>query len=369
MLKSRAAVQWEPGAPWSVEEIDVADPRPDEVLIKMRFAGLCHSDDHNITGDFPAPPPIVGGHEGSGEVVAIGADVDRVKVGDRVLVVATPSCGKCRFCNEGRGYICDANAAVMTGHRLDGSYQYSQGDRGIGAYAQLGTFSEYTLIPQVQVVPIEEDIPFDVAALVSCGVITGFGSAVNVAEVRPGHTVVVVGVGGVGMSAVQGARISGAARIIAIDPVEYKRDQALEFGATHVAASMDEAVDVLSGLTRGVMADSVILAVGVLDGKLIGRAADLTAKGGKVVLTAVSRFDDNSIEVPISAFSLSAKSFIGVCFGQANGPADVHALLDLYRAGSLKIKEMVTQAYKLDDIAVGYRDMHAGKNIRGVIEF
>jgi NDMA-dependent alcohol dehydrogenase len=368
-LTSRAAVQWELGRPWTIEEIEISDPGPQDVLIKMAYAGLCHSDDHNITGDFPTPPPVVGGHEGAGVVVAVGDKVDRVAVGDHVLVTAIPNCGRCRFCNEGRAYLCDGNADVMTGVAADGSYQYSKDGRGIGGYAQLGTFSEYTLIKQQRVVRIEEDIPFEVAALVSCGVITGYGSATKAAKVRPGHTVVVVGTGGVGINAVQGAAISGAQNVIAVDPVQFKRDEALKLGATHAAGSVDQAFDLVHQLTRGVMADSVILTPGVLSGRLIGRSADLAAKGGVIVVTAVTPMTDNSIEVAISPFFLSAKTFTGVVFGQCNGAADINAILNLYRAGKLKVEELITNTYRLDDIAQGYADMHAGVNMRGVIQF
>lgn len=369
-MKSKAAVLWEVGQPWSVEEVEVAEPGPGEVLVKMTYAGLCHSDDHNVTGDFPGKAPLVGGHEGAGEVTAVGAGVDRVVVGDSVLHTATPSCGVCRFCADGRGHLCDSNKDVLAGIRPNGTYPYTSKDgRGIGAYAQLGTFSEYTLIRQTQLVKYEKDVPGGVAATLSCGVVTGYGSAVRVARVRQGDTVVVVGTGGVGMSAVQGAHLAGAARVVAVDPVAFKREKAEELGATHSAASMEEALPLVQDLTRGVGADAVILTVGVLKGEMFGPAAELTAKGGRVVVTAVARWDDTSIQVPISAFSLSAKEILGVVFGNTRSLADVPVMLDLYRQGSLRLDEMITAEYSLDDITKGYEDMHAGKNIRGVIRF
>ncbi|MVZ99856.1 NDMA-dependent alcohol dehydrogenase [Actinomadura sp. LD22] len=368
-MKTKAAVLWEPGKPWSVEEVDVAEPGPGEVLVKMTYAGLCHSDDHNVTGDFPGVAPLVGGHEGAGEVVAAGEGVDRVTVGDAVMLLATPACGVCRFCSSGRSYLCDANADVLAGLRPDGSAPFASGDRKIGAYAQLGTFAEHTVVRQTQLLPYERDIPDACAAIVSCGVVTGYGSTVRAAQVRPGQTVVVVGAGGVGMSAVQGARIAGAARIVAVDPQPFKREQALEFGATHTAESMEEAAPLVRDLTRGVMADAVVLTVGVLDGEMLAPADQLTAKGGKIVLTSVARHDDDRPRLPLSPFLLSAKSLIGVVFGLTNSAADVNAMLDLYRSGSLRLDEMVTRKYSLDEIAAGYEDMHAGKNLRGVIEF
>jgi NDMA-dependent alcohol dehydrogenase len=368
-MKTKAAVLWEPGKPWSVEELDVTEPGPGEALVKMAYAGLCHSDDHGVTGDFPGVTPLVGGHEGAGEVVAVGPGVDRVAVGDAVMLLATPTCGVCRFCTEGRGYLCNANKTVLGGPRADGSYPFRSGTQGIGAFAQLGTFSEYTSVNQTQLLPYERDVPPEVAAILSCGVVTGYGSTVRAAQVRPGDTVVVVGTGGVGMSAVQGARIAGAVRIVAVDPLESKRERALTFGATHTATSMEEARDLVAELTRGVMADAVVLTVGVLSSDMVAPAAELAAKGGKVVLTAVARHDDETVRLPLSAFLLSAKSLIGVVFGQTRSLADVAPMLDLYRAGILKLDEMVTATYSLDEIAIGYEDMHAGKNIRGVIRF
>ena len=369
-MRTRAAVCWEVGRPWEITELQLADPGAGEVLVKLEYAGLCHSDDHNITGDYPASLPVVGGHEGSGEVVAVGEGVDRVRLGDAVLLVATPTCGKCRYCADGRGFLCDANLDVLTGVRADGSYAFStSGQRGIGAYAQLGTFSEYTLVRQHRVVRYERDIPGQVAAITSCAVVTGYGSSVRVAAVRPGDTVAVIGVGGVGMSAVMGARAAGAAKIIAVDPVAFKREQALKLGATHVAASIEDAQPLIAELTRNSMADAAVITVGVLSGQMIGPVSRLVAKGGAVVLTSVPRFDDETVALPIAEFQFSAKRLLGCVFGQTRPLADVDRILDLYRAGELPLDELVTRTYALDEINRGYQDMHAGLNIRGVLAF
>lgn len=369
-MRTRAAVCWEVGKPWEITELELAAPDPEEVVVKLEYAGLCHSDDHNITGDFPAALPVVGGHEGAGEVVAVGANVDRVKVGDAVLLVATPTCGKCRYCADGRGYICDFNHDVLTGLRPDGSYAFSTLDgRGLGGYAQLGTFSEYTLVRQQRVVRFERDIPAAVAAISSCGVVTGYGSAVRVGGVRQGDTVVVVGTGGVGMSAVMGAHAVGAAKIVAVDPVPFKREQALKLGATHAAASVEEAQSLVAELTRNAMADVAVITVGVLSGQQILPISRLVAKGGAVVITSVARFDDQTVALPIAEFSLSAKRLLGSVFGQTRPLADVERILDLYRSGRLPLDDLITRTYSLDEINKGYEDMHAGINIRGVIAY
>jgi NDMA-dependent alcohol dehydrogenase len=369
-MLTRAAVCWEVGRPWDVVDLVVPEPGPGEVLIKMEYAGLCHSDDHNITGDFPAELPVVGGHEGAGEVAAVGPGVTRASVGDAVLLVATPTCGVCRYCADGRGYLCDDNYDVMIGMRGDGTAPFVTPDgQGIGAYAQLGTFAEYTLVRQNRVIAYERDIPAQVAAITSCGVVTGYGSAVRVAEVRQGDTVVVVGVGGVGMSAVQGARIAGAAKIVAIDPVAFKRDQALKLGATHAVASIEAGQSLVAELTRNAMADSVILTPGVLTGEIVAAGAELAAKGGAIVLTAVAALTEVSIPIMISPFSLAAKRLLGCVFGQTRPYADVERIFDMYRSGALHLDEMITQEYPLDQINDGYKDMHAGINLRGVLRF
>ena len=339
--------------------------------MKLEYAGLCHSDDHNITGDFPAALPVVGGHEGAGIVQAIGAGVDRVAVGDSVMLLPLPTCGKCRYCADGRSHLCDGNLDVMTGARADGTFAFTTRENGreLGAYGQLGTFSEYTLVQQIRVLRYERDIPAPVAAITSCGVITGYGSAVRAAGIRDGDTVVVVGTGGVGMSAVLGAAIAGAAQIVAVDPVAFKREQALKLGATHTAASVDEAQPLVSELTRNRMADSAIITVGVLHGDLIGPVSSLVGKGGNVVMTSVSPVTENTATLPLVEFAMSAKNLIGVVMGLTRPLADIDRILALYRAGRLPLDDLVTRTYKLDDINVGYEDMHRGVNLRGVIAF
>ena len=338
--------------------------------MKLEYAGLCHSDDHNVTGDFPAALPVVGGHEGAGIVTAVGEGVDRVAVGDSVMLLPLPTCGKCRYCADGRTYLCDGNLDVMTGARADGTFAFTTREgREIGSYGQLGTFSEYTLVQQIRVLRYERDIPPQVAAVTSCGVITGYGSAVRAAGIRDGDTAVVVGTGGVGMSAVMGAAVAGAAQIVAVDPVPFKREQALKLGATHAAADVDEARTLISELTRNRMAEAAIITVGVLHGDLIGPVASLVGKGGNVVMTSVAPMTEHTATLPLVEFAMSAKNLIGVVMGLTRPLTDIDSMLALYRAGRLPLDELVTRTYKLDDINTGYADMHRGVNLRGVIAF
>jgi NDMA-dependent alcohol dehydrogenase len=369
-VESRAAVIRRAGTPWSVEIVEVSAPRARDVVVELEFAGLCHTDDHTVTGDFAAATPFVGGHEGAGTVVAVGPGVDRVRVGDAVLFVATPACGHCRNCASARQYLCTAGGQVRSGPRADGTHPFHDAAGvPLGAYVQLGAFSERTVVDQAYVLPYRRDIPGAVAAVVSCAVVTGFGAAVNVARVRPGDVIVVVGAGGVGMSAVQGARIAGAATIVTVDPVAFKRDRAMVLGATHTAATMEDAQPLLAELTEGRMADSAVLAVGVLTGEMIAPAAALVGAGGTVVLSSVAPREVTSVSLPLSAFLLSAKSLVGTIIGNVNPVSDINRMLDLYRAGTLRLDEMIGNHYSLADLAQGFADMHAGKNIRGVIDF
>jgi S-(hydroxymethyl)glutathione dehydrogenase/alcohol dehydrogenase len=337
--------------------------------MRVRATGLCHSDDHNVTGDFQAPLPVVGGHEGAGEVIAVGPGVDRFAVGDRVVTFPMPACGRCRFCSSGRSWLCDLSARTMTATAENNRYRFHKGEQGVGAFTQLGTFSEYTTVGEVQVFPLPDDIPFEAAALVGCGVSTGYGAAVRAGQVKPGDNVVVLGVGGVGMSAVQGARIAGASSIMAIDPVQRKLDAARRFGATHTAATIADATPVLNEVSWGVMADVVIVAVGVLHGDMLAEMAQLVSKGGKLVVTSVTPLSETTVDLPLSPFALSGKSLVGNLAGFTNPVADFDEMWRLYRAGRIQLDEMITTKYSLDEVNDGYADMHVGNNIRGAIVF
>ncbi len=365
----RAAVLWDVGQGWSVEDVVLRDPGDNQVEIKVMASGLCHTDDHHVTGDFPATLPLVGGHEGVGIVTRVGRHVTRVKEGDHVVSVPMANCGVCRFCNDGRSYLCDMNMYAMQPTGPDGIHAFTARGSHVAAFMHLGTFSEYMVAPEIQIVKIDDDIPFDAACLLGCGVPTGWGSAVNIAKPRTGDTVVVVGTGGVGMAAVQGARASGAANVVAVDPVDFKREQALKLGATHCAASIEDAKRLVSELTLNVMADSIVITVGVLRGTLFAELHDLLAKGGIICTTSVARHDDATIHLPIAYFMLSGKRIAGSVLGNTNPLWDIPRLCDMYRRGELKLDEMITRRYSLEDINQGYEDMHAGKNIRGIIVY
>ena len=368
-MKTQAAVLWEIGSPYKIETIDLKGPNPYEVTVELAASGLCHSDDHTVTGDVPCPLPIIGGHEGAGVVTEVGSEVVGLKKGDHVLLHPVPNCGKCRWCVTGRANLCDMNAFALTGHAPDGAFRRELDGVGIGAYCQLGTFSPVTTVSQTQVVKIDSDIPLDVAALIGCGVTTGVGAATKVGKVQPGDVVVVIGVGGVGMNAVQGARIAGASTIIAIDPKPFRREQSTKFGAHLTFESISAAEEPLRELTRGVMADVVIVTVGVMHGDLLTPTMGLVSKGGTCVLTSVTPIAEATADVNLFDLAMSNKQIRGHVFGEANPREDFRRLISMYRAGDLLLDDLITNRYSLDAINDGYAAMHDGTNVRGVITY
>lgn len=366
-MKTRAAVMWEAGKDWDVVELDLDDPKPGEVLIKFEASGLCHSDDHLRTGDLPSRYPIVGGHEGAGVIEAVGEGVFDIAPGDHVVCSFLPSCGKCRWCSTGHQNLCDLGALLLDGCLPDGTFRFHSGDNDLGGMCMLGTFSERAVISRNSVVKIDPSIPLEVAALVGCGVPTGWGSAVYSAEVRPGDTVVILGIGGIGVNAIQGAKHAGARNVIAVDPIEFKRSKAIEFGADFAYETGEEAVLKAYEVTNGVGADSAIVTVGVVSAPVIEAAFQSTRKLGTIVVTGLGSMMENTIQLNGDILTLYQKTVKGSLFGSSNFGHDIPNLLSLWQAGQLKLDELVTQTYSLDDVNAGYTDLLEGRNIRGLI--
>lgn len=366
-MKTRAAVVYEYGKPMEIEELDLDGPRDGEVLIRYTHAGLCHSDLHVIHGDLPGRLPMVLGHEGAGIVEEVGPGVTRVAPGDHVVCSFIPNCGTCRYCATGRQSICDMGATILDGF-LPGPRFAFTGSRGeYGGMCMLGTFSQYGVIHQNSAVKVDDGLPLEAAVLVGCGVPTGWGSAVNTANVAPGDTVAVFGVGGIGINAVQGARYAGARYVVAIDPVEAKRAKALELGATHAFATAGEALLAMPGLTRGQGADSAIVTVGVVDKDVVEAAFNVTGKDGITVITGLSGLAEPTIQLPGAVLTLFRKTVKGSLFGDCNPTTDIPKILGLYQSGDLKLDELITRTYTLDEVNEGYDDLVNGRNIRGVI--
>jgi NDMA-dependent alcohol dehydrogenase len=386
-MKCQGAILRGIGGDWEVTEITLDPPREGEVLVKMAVAGVCHSDDHYTTGDGVFPPgltamveamggttpeyfPLLGGHEGAGVVAEVGPAVRSVQPGDRVATSFIPACGRCRWCVSGMTYLCD-NGAMMFDKAMvtDGTARRHLKDEDLTAMTQLGTFAEYAVLAEESIIKIDDSIPLEAASLVSCGVTTGWGSATVGVGTQPGDTVVIVGTGGVGINAVQGARAAGARAIIAVDPVDFKRDSAKFFGATETAASVEEAIPMVQELTAGVMADRVVLTPGVLPAEMIAPAMMLTRKGGTCLMTAIPKIDVNIVPLILVDMIQSCKTLKGLLYGGMNPRASMPMLLSLYRNGNLKLDELITKRYRLDQINEAITDMREGRNIRGIIEF
>jgi NDMA-dependent alcohol dehydrogenase len=380
-MKTHAAVLYGRGQDWQIEEIDLDPPRELEVLVKWEAAGLCHSDQHLRGSDVgeketrQAPQqavgslfPIVGGHEGGGVVMEVGPGVRSVAVGDHVAASFFPICGQCKMCITGHSNLCDMGASTfLPGQITDGTMRYHLKGEDLNVMAKVGTFAEHSVVHEASLVKVDPDLPLNVVALVSCGVTTGWGSAVYRAEVQPGETVVVIGVGGVGINAVQGAAMVGAKNIIAVDPVEFKQKAALDFGATHTASSIDEAIPLVRDLTRGEMADAVILVPSIMYGDLMQGALTMTGKNGTCVVTGMAPQGQTESSINLFELAMWQKEVRGVVFGAANPRFDIPNLLALYKAGKLKLDELITRSYPLDQINQGYQDMLDGVNIRGVL--
>ena len=382
-MDARAAVLWDTHKPWEIEDITLDDPGPNEVLVELVASGLCHSDEHLVTGDMKMPQemnellgfpqyPIIGGHEGAGTVLEVGKNVQSVKPGDSVVFSFIPSCGRCPSCSTGKQSLCDLGQYLIVGRQIDGlvaRHHLAKDGTDIGTMCCLGTFATHTIVNEASCVKLDDDIPVDKAALVGCGVTTGWGSAVYRANVQAGETVVVVGIGGVGINAVQGAAMAGARNVVAVDPVQFKRDSALQFGATHTAASVEEAFALVGEITWGAMAEKAVITTGVAEGSMIASVLSLVSKGGRCVVTSVASIEATEVTMSLFELTLMQKELVGSIFGGSNPRRDIPRLLRLYKEGKLKLDELITTEYKLDEVNQGYEDMRNGTNLRGLIRY
>jgi alcohol dehydrogenase (nicotinoprotein) len=365
-MKTKAAVIRDVGKDWEVTELDLDRPRDGEVLVRFAAAGLCPTDEHMRTGELPVRCPVVGGHEGAGIVEETGSGVTRVKPGDHVVCSFLPVCGRCRFCARGMSNLCDLGALLPHCAMLDGTFRF-HGDGDLGQAFLLGTFSQRAVLSELSCIRIDDDVPLETAALVGCAVPAGWGTAVNAGGVRPGDTTVIYGVGGTGVNAVQGAVSAGARHVIGVDPVPGKRQAAIRAGATRTAADAPAAQQIITEITHGVGADQALITAGQVTEHVISAAFTAIRRGGTVVVTGISAPGQNTIQLPGFELTTSQKRIVGSVFGNANPFDIVPQMLELYRSGQLKIDDQITARYRLEDITQGYRDMHEGRNIRGII--
>jgi NDMA-dependent alcohol dehydrogenase len=365
-MKTKAAVITDAGKDWEVTELDLDRPRDGEVLVRFAAAGLCPTDEHMRTGELPVRYPVVGGHEGAGIVEETGSGVTRVKPGDHVVCSFLPVCGRCRFCARGMSNLCDLGALLPHCAMLDGTFRFHRG-QDLGQAFLLGTFSQWAVLSELSCIKIDDDIPLETAALVGCAVPAGWGTAVNAGGVRPGDTTVIYGTGGTGVNAVQGAVSAGARHVIGVDPVPGKRQAATRAGATRTAADAPAAQQIITEITHGVGADQALITAGQVTEHVISAAFTAIRRGGTVVVTGISAPGQNTIQLPGFELTTSQKQIVGSVFGNANPFDAIPHMLDLYRSGQLTIDDQITARYRLEDITQGYRDMHEGRNIRGII--
>jgi NDMA-dependent alcohol dehydrogenase len=366
-MEANAAVLYEPGTPLRFEPVTVLPPGRGEVQIRMYAAGVCHSDLHVMKGDQPMKMPIILGHEGSGVVEAVGDGVTSVEEGDHVIPIWRMSCGICEYCLGGRPALCDVGTALrFTGRMPDGKTRFqTAGGAEILHYAGVSTFSELSTMPEGAVVKIPKDFPLEFAALIGCGVITGFGAVFNAGDVTAGDTVAVFGCGGIGLNIVQSARLAGAVRIIAVDTVPKKLDYAKQFGATDVInASELNPVEAIHELTGNLGVDYAFEAIGLPEP--IEQAYDSTRKGGTCVVVGISPPAARA-KINVNALVYAEKTLKGSIYGSTRPRIDLLRLIELHRAGRLMLDELLTRTYPLSAINEAYADLENGEVARSLV--
>ncbi|MGB3712928.1 MAG: Zn-dependent alcohol dehydrogenase [Candidatus Promineifilaceae bacterium] len=366
-MKVTAAVLYDHNQPFVIEELDLGEPREGEVLVRLAASGVCHSDWHLVTGATKHPMPVVAGHEGAGVVEAVGPGVHRVAPGDHVILSWAPACGHCFYCQNSKPNLCDSFLGpIWAGTMLDGTPRLSQKGQPVYHFCGLASFANYAVVAQESCIPIRKDIPLEVAALVGCAVSTGVGAVFYSAGVRPGESVVVYGCGGVGLNILQAAALSGATPIIAIDTNPAKMAMARDFGATHAFLVGDDTRAKIKEATNGRGADYVFEAVGTP--ALQEEGLRVARPGGTLVLVGLS-----SVKEPTNlsgAFITRLEKVIkGSYYGGVNTDRDFPLILDLYMAGKLKLDELVSHSYRLEEINEAYAAMLGGEVARGVIVF
>ena len=343
------------------DDVTLRDMGPGDVKIKIAHSGVCHSDLSAMNGTIPQAPPAVLGHEGAGVVTDVGSAITHVVPGDHVIIAFSPPCGTCAYCT-GRG---QPNLCLTGYFTMNSNPQFRQGDNVVGSMTGCGTFAEETIVAGIAAIKIDNDVPLDVAALVGCGVTTGVGAALNAAKVTPGSSVMVIGAGGVGIAAIQGAAIAGAAVLVAVDLHEGKLDRAKAFGATH-AVVPDDVPAVMAEITGGEGFDFPLECIGLPT--TMRQAFDLTRRGGTACIVGVGRAEET---FELSAFEMffSEKILVGSMYGGADVRTDFNRFLRLYKAGRLDLEGMISRRIKLDEVNDALSCMGDADVIRQVIDF
>jgi S-(hydroxymethyl)glutathione dehydrogenase/alcohol dehydrogenase len=364
-MKIKAAVCYKPNVPLSVETLELDEPKEGEVLVRLVSAGVCHSDYHVMVGEWNPPLPMVLGHEAAGVVEKVGSGVTLSRPGDHVILNFRPNCGWCKFCTAGRPVLCNG-AASPRWVMFDGTVRLHKGDEDIYHFARTASFAEYAVVPQSGAVPVRKDMPLEKACLVGCAVMTGVGAVVNTAKVPAGSSVLVIGCGGIGLNVIQGAKLAGAEKIIAVDLLENKLAFAREFGATHIVdGSSGDTVERILHMTDGGV-DYAFEAIGY--SKTIEQAYEATGMGGTTVVVGMAPEDDN---LTISALSLprTEKVIMGSWYGGARPWIDLPKMVDLYLDGRLQIDPMISRYYPLDEINTAYDALANGEVARSILRY
>ena len=355
----KAAILWELNKDLEIrDDVTLTDLNPGEVHIKVESSGVCHSDISVQNGTIPSPPPCVLGHEGAGIVMEVGDGVNDLAAGDHVILSFTPACRLCKPCLRGQSYLCADMGPMYVPHFIvDGN--------PIMGMTGCGTFAEEMIVPSSALVKIDNDMPLDIASLIGCGVTTGMGAAINTADVRPGSSVVIFGAGGVGIAAVQGARIAGAAEILVVDLLESKLEMAKNFGATHVCTP-DALEQMKTEITGGEGFDYALECIG--NPVTIRATFDAARRGGTAVIVGVGRMEQ---KIEFNAFELffNDKILRGSMYGSAQVRTFMPKLCRLWKAGKLDLESMISRRIQLEDINDAFRAMEAGEVIRSVIDF
>lgn len=363
----RAALLEAPGTPLRVcDDIEIAPPRAGQVRVRVAHCGVCHSDLSVVEGVFPAPLPIVLGHEAAGIVDAVGDGVDHLAPGDPVILTPAPPCGRCYWCVRGETALCAEATGIATNTFLDGSTGLSRAGAKVYRGINLAAFSEYVVASAHAAVKVPRDVPLDVACVIGCAVQTGVGAVLNTARVVEGATVVVMGLGGIGLSAVQGARIAGAARIFVSDPIEARRKAAASFGATDcIDPTVADVAQQVREATGGIGADYAFETAGRASLVNVGLAA--TRNGGTVVAVGAPPIDQKIEIAPAALFTVTEKKLLGCILGSSNSLRDIPRLVALWQAGRLDLEGLVTARRPLAEINEAMDDLRAGHGIRTVL--
>ena len=366
-MKTRAAVMYAHHQPVVVEELELDEPKANEVLVRTAASGVCHSDLSVVTGAIYYNAAVALGHEGAGIIERVGDAVTEFRPGDHVILSFVSYCGSCRMCQMEKVCLCESYD-VPRGFQLDGTYRLrNRSGEGILQMARIATMSEYMVVPQQNLVKIDPAYSLEKAALVGCGVTTGVGAVLNTAKVEPGSSVAVIGTGGVGLNAIQGAVLAQAERIIAVDIAEKKLDFAKRFGATDVVnASTGDPVEVVRELTAGLGVDYAFEVIG--NPKTIVQAYNMVRAAGTAVIVGMAHHQ-SEVSLPAQHLVSTERRLIGSFYGSCQPKVDMPKLLGLYTEGKLKLDELITRHYRLEQINEAFTDMEAGENARGVILF